>query len=205
LSLAGSEEWTLLAAEAALSSLSPDRLVWLTQTDRPERRLSASSGDRLLGSELDVIVYDAHGGFDPDSFGAALGALCGGGLLLLLTPPLESWPQLPDPQANRVAVHPFSATQVTGRFLERFARTLIQSDAVARVSESHPIPVDPVPRARIPPTIGAQGADLQATPAVGLDGDRTSVGPERTRTGHCTVADGGGQTHRARFVVNSRR
>jgi tRNA(Met) cytidine acetyltransferase len=49
------------------------------------------------------LVYDAYGGFDPDSFGAAAGALRGGGLLLLLTPPLDRWPDRPDPQAVRIA------------------------------------------------------------------------------------------------------
>ena len=104
LALAGSRNWTLSAASAALSRRAGEQVVWLTERRAPGLHLPLSRGDKLLGSELDVLVYDAHGGFDPDSFGAALGALRGGGLLLLLTPPWDSWPELPDPQAASCAL-----------------------------------------------------------------------------------------------------
>ncbi|MCG6863597.1 MAG: DUF1726 domain-containing protein, partial [Chromatiaceae bacterium] len=138
--LAGSPGWTWFAAVAAIPGGSGDRTVWLSERKRPGQCLPLSAGHKLLGSELDVLVYDCHSGFDPDGFGAALGALCGGGLLLLLTPDLERWPNLPDPQATRVAVHPFSGTQVKGRFLRRFAGVLTRSESITLVSESGPIP-----------------------------------------------------------------
>lgn len=143
--LAGGLGWTLSAATAAVSTNDGERVIWLSEREINSPQLPLSRGDRLLGSELDVLVYDAHGGFDPDSFGAALGALRGGGLLLLLTPNLESWPLLPDPQATRLAVHPFSGRQVTGRFLSRFARILASSDGLVLVGESAPIPGPPGP------------------------------------------------------------
>ena len=42
-------------------------------------------GSRLLGQECDVLVFDARKDFDANSFMAALGALVGGGLLIVLT------------------------------------------------------------------------------------------------------------------------
>ncbi len=94
----------------------------------------------LLGAEVESLVYDAHDGFDADSFGAALGALRGGGLLLLLIPDLQSWPRLPDPQAERIAVHPFTPGQMPGRFIRRLSRVIAGSAAIALVTESDPIP-----------------------------------------------------------------
>ena len=141
--LAGSGGWTLSAALAALPTDAGEPVVWLSERAVPGRCLPVSRGDGLLGSEVDVLIYDAHSGFDPDSFGAALGALRGGGLLLLLTPDLESWPRVPDPQAARVAVHPLVASQVTARFLSRFARALTRSDGVVLLSEADPIPHEP--------------------------------------------------------------
>jgi tRNA(Met) cytidine acetyltransferase len=140
LALAGNSSWTLSAAKAALSTQTGKQVVWLTQRRASGLRLPLSRGDKLLGAELDILVYDTHSGLDPDSLGAALGALRGGGLLLLLTPPLESWPRLPDPQAARVAVHPFSAEQVTGRFLRRFVRALASAEGVILLSELDPVP-----------------------------------------------------------------
>jgi len=142
LALTGSPSWTLSTATAVISMQAGSQVAWLTerQSPAPGMRLPLSRGDKLLGSELDILVYDAYSGFDPDSFAAALGAIRGGGLLLLLTPHLESWPQLPDPQAVRVAVHPFTASQVTGRFLRRLAHALSRAEGVCLLSETDPAP-----------------------------------------------------------------
>jgi tRNA(Met) cytidine acetyltransferase len=86
----------LLAGAGWLGDLAPD-----TVTPVAPSRVS-----RLLGRELPALVVDAYAGFDPDAVGAAIGALCGGGLLLLLTPPLAQWADYPDPQHARIAVAP---------------------------------------------------------------------------------------------------
>jgi tRNA(Met) cytidine acetyltransferase len=96
------------------------------------------AGVGLLGRDVEVLAFDAHSGFDPDSFAAAIGSIRGGGLLILLTPPLDRWPQLPDPQAQRVAVYPATWDQVSGRFLARFARVLTSSAGVTVISEGQP-------------------------------------------------------------------
>ena len=132
--------WTISAASAALSGSSRGRVVWLSEREVSGSCLPLSHGGKLLGSEVDTLVYDTHSGFDPDSFGAALGTLRGGGLLLLLTPDLRGWPEHLDPQAARVAVHPFVAARVTGRFLGRFIRVLARSDGISLLSELGPIP-----------------------------------------------------------------
>jgi tRNA(Met) cytidine acetyltransferase len=128
--LCGSAAWTLVAAGEALSHATAGKTVWLSERDLHRDRLPIPQGGKLLGSEVDTLVYDAHSGFDPDSFGAALGALRGGGLLLLLTPPLEHWPEVADPQASRIAVHPFGPERVGGRFLRRLVRVLTSSPGV---------------------------------------------------------------------------
>ena len=117
-----------------------EEVTWLTDRRSARRCLGVSDGGRLLGGELDTLIYDAHSGFDPDSFGAALGALRGGGLLVLLTPPLDVWPQLLDPQASRIAVHPYTPDQVTGRFLRRFVGVLQVSAGAVVVAQGQAIP-----------------------------------------------------------------
>jgi tRNA(Met) cytidine acetyltransferase len=46
--------------------------------------VSGKQGNMLLGRECDVLVFDARSGVDANSFTAALGALVGGGLLLVI-------------------------------------------------------------------------------------------------------------------------
>ncbi len=118
----------------------PGQGVWLSDGPGPEDRRPLAAGLQLLGQELDYLVYDAHAGFDPDGFGAATGALRGGGLLLLLTPPLPRWPHLPDPQARRITVEPYRPDQLGNRFLSRLTRVLATAAELIRVEEGGPIP-----------------------------------------------------------------
>ena len=136
--LAGSASWCRLAAEVCLAA-NPGQVVWLSDGPGPDDRRPLAAGPRLLGEELDYLVYDAHAGFDPDGFAAATGALRGGGLLLLLTPPLPLWPHLPDPQAQRVTVAPFHPDQLSHRFLTRLARVLGNAAELIQVEEGAPI------------------------------------------------------------------
>ncbi len=46
--------------------------------------VSAKQGHMLLGRECDVLLFDARKNFDANSFTAALGALVGGGMLIVL-------------------------------------------------------------------------------------------------------------------------
>lgn len=120
--LSGDADWTATHAWRCVAAL-PDQVpTWLTERPLADDALPLRAADRLLGSDLDLLVYDAHSGFDPDGFGAATGAIRGGGLLLLLTPPLGDWPDLTDPQAERIAVWPNTAASVGRRFPGRLAR-----------------------------------------------------------------------------------
>jgi tRNA(Met) cytidine acetyltransferase len=122
--LSGDADWTATRALRCVAAL-PDQVpTWLTERPLADGALPLRTADRLLGSDIDLLVYDAHSGFDPDGFGAATGAIRGGGLLLLLTPPLADWPDLTDPQAERIAVWPNTAASVPGRFLRRLTRLL---------------------------------------------------------------------------------
>lgn len=125
---AGEREWCREKAVALLSGFS--RPLWLS--DHPREGGPTGGGQllRLLGGEIDAIVFDAHGGFDVEAFGAAAGMVRGGGLFLLLTPPLERWPRFPDPEHRRLLVHPWRVEEISGRFLQRLAR-LIGSEGIA--------------------------------------------------------------------------
>ncbi|MBP6733114.1 MAG: tRNA(Met) cytidine acetyltransferase [Chromatiaceae bacterium] len=135
--IAGAAAWTQGTAEACLRD-QPGTGVWLADgpLTRPHQPLAA--GLKLLGRELDYLVYDAQAGFDPDSFGAATGALCGGGLLLLLTPPLQDWPDLPDPQARRITVEGCASEHLGGRFVARLTRVLASHEGLTLIEQGKP-------------------------------------------------------------------
>ncbi len=134
--ISGSNEW---CSEVALkiAALFDQQQVWITR--QPPTGVEAYAGREVLqrlGSEVDLLVYDCHDGFDVDAFGAASGLIKGGGLLLLLTPPLQDWPQLPDPEAQRF----FKSDCVSSNFIKRFIQISKASDALLLVSENSVMP-----------------------------------------------------------------
>jgi tRNA(Met) cytidine acetyltransferase len=96
-----------------------------------------------LGRELDLLIYNAFAGFDPDAFGALSGTLRGGGLLFLLTPPLSQWQDFLDPDIARITVAGFEPKEISGHFLSRIGGILQQGASIVRISPdqiSLPVP-----------------------------------------------------------------
>jgi len=134
--LSGSADWTAERARELVDGFVGVETVWLSERPFTPQVHPMRSALALLGQDLDLLVFDAHSGFDPDGFGAATGAIRGGGLLVLLVPPLDVWPTLPDPQAERIAVWPHGAEAVGGRFLARLVRTLQDAEGILHLRES---------------------------------------------------------------------
>jgi len=138
--LHGERRWGRAAATAMLSTLHLPRRVWLGETPPGSDMLEVRTARQLLGQELDGVVLDAWAGFDAEAFGAVAGTLQAGGLMLLLTPPLEQWRDYADPEHARLAVTPCEAEQVSGRFLQHVVGTLRNSPGITLLGQGEPLP-----------------------------------------------------------------
>lgn len=94
-------------------------------------RLSATRARSRLGSEHDLVVFDAVSalaGFDPDAFGAISGTVQAGGWLVLLTPAHWQLPDSgewrPDTDYGRLAHWPHGVETLTTNYLQRLAGML---------------------------------------------------------------------------------
>lgn len=103
---------------------------------------------RLLGREYRVLVYNAHGGFHPQAFGALLGTARAGGLVLLLCPPLALWPARGDPDLARHVALPEQAEGLYSLFLQRLVRLLQEDPEVLFHCEGGPAPAPRLPPPR---------------------------------------------------------
>ena len=92
----------------------------------------------LPGQELDLVVFNAWSGFDPDVFGAMSGCLRGGGLLLLLIPPVTQWKDYEDPHYDRIRVALSSNQPMPGRYLRRLLATLQADSEVSWCEQEKP-------------------------------------------------------------------
>lgn len=148
-----------------------------------------------MGAETDLLVYDAWSGLDPDGLGAATGSLRGGGLLLLLTPPIAAWPELPDPQAARIAVWPHEPQDLARRFQRRLIRVLLDQPGVTLVREG-----EPVPR---PPTEGSAPAPDPGTRAI-EPGPGTAATTDQWAAIQAILHLARGRTHRPLVLIAHR-
>jgi tRNA(Met) cytidine acetyltransferase len=97
------------------------------------RSVGYARADRLMGTTQELLVYDCHGRCEPNVLGQVTGTVDGGGLLVLMTPPLEEWPDRCDGFDETLAVPPFGVQDVTGRFRERLVETLRAHRGIAVV------------------------------------------------------------------------
>ncbi|RRJ29206.1 tRNA(Met) cytidine acetyltransferase TmcA [Halocatena pleomorpha] len=132
--LTGSHESTLDAATTVVSAADFDDAV-LVGHQSAERldRYSPTQVTTLLGTTHDCIVIDAHEECRPNTIGRVAGAVDGGGLFVLLTPPLDSWVDRRDQFDATLAVPPDDVADVTGRFRRRLVSLLRRHDGIAIV------------------------------------------------------------------------
>ncbi|MFD1515595.1 tRNA(Met) cytidine acetyltransferase TmcA [Halomarina rubra] len=116
----------------------------------------------LLGTTHDCVVVDLRDECRPNALGRSVGAVDGGGLLVVVTPPLDAWPTRRDRFDETLAVPPNVLADVAGNFRRRLAALLrvhrgiavvdLDSWTVERDGLTDPAPVrprpDPTPPAR---------------------------------------------------------
>jgi len=156
--LAGDREAGLETADELLDALP----IPLTGTSLVSTRdalacehVPPRNADRLLGTTRQAVVFDAHPDCRPNALGRVVGAVDGGGLLILLAPPLDDWPARRDAFDEGLAVPPFDASDVTGHFRRRLVDTLRAHPGIAIYDlDSGTLErdgrTDPAPRVREP-------------------------------------------------------
>jgi tRNA(Met) cytidine acetyltransferase len=87
----------------------------------------------LLGTTRSLVVLDCHERCEPNHIGQLVGTVDGGGLFVLLTPPLDTWSDRRDAFHETLGVPPLDSSDVTGLFRKRLVRTLREHRGIALV------------------------------------------------------------------------
>jgi tRNA(Met) cytidine acetyltransferase len=125
--LAGDRSAGVEAARTLLAGADVDDAAVAAVTARDDTGYAATDpagADRLLGATRTAVLVDCHDRFAPNALGQTAGVVDGGGLLVLLTPPLDAWPDRRDAFDEGLAVPPFDSGAVGGRFRRRLVGTL---------------------------------------------------------------------------------
>jgi len=97
-----------------------------TQLNLCRQQITNKECQRLLGQEVDTLVYDAFSGFNPDSLSLISGTLVAGGVFVLVTPAADQWAQWNDPELDKLWVQPFNREDVQRYFLNWVLSSLQQ-------------------------------------------------------------------------------
>ena len=154
--VAGERHWGQALVQQAIEALGFKRPLWVSD-EAPKScwRIEKQQARQLLGQEIDCLVYDAWAGLDPDALAAVSGALSGGGLLLLLTPPMAQWPAYRDPDYQRLLVHPFTLEDIAGRFIAFFQQSLLMAGDIQLIEQGEAIEFHAETSVALPPTVAS--------------------------------------------------
>lgn len=132
--LTGDHETCLDAVPAVLDVLEPTDpvLVGHRAVSRLERHRPRQA-DALLGTTRECVVLDTHEDCHPNAIGRVVGAVDGGGVLILLAPLLDEWPDRRDRFDETLAVPPADVGEVAGNFRRRLVRLLRAHEGIAIV------------------------------------------------------------------------
>jgi len=85
--LQGDSAWCLSSSLDLLSGFDKEQIIFLSNsTDSNYKTISQKQAQQLLGKEFDGVIFDALETFNPDSFGAIVGTIKAGGLLIIFMP-----------------------------------------------------------------------------------------------------------------------
>ena len=118
--LAGDRSRALDRVREILDGTDADETVYVgPESPLPCRAVEPSQTAELMGTTQQRLVYDCHERCEPNALGRVVGTVDGGGLLVLLTPPLAPWPDRRDAFDATLAVPPFASEDVSGAFRQR--------------------------------------------------------------------------------------
>jgi tRNA(Met) cytidine acetyltransferase len=148
--LRGSPSETRAAALRLVEALPDDAVLWIGDDD--DVRFATISTRRVagvLGRAFDVVVIDAHDGFDADVLGQAHGLVWGGGALVLRRSVVDA------PPARKLVVVPYTIDDVTRRFDRHVERTLEVTPTPERLEPAMHVVAGTAEQARVVDTLVA--------------------------------------------------
>ena len=122
--LSGDRERCYEGAETAVGAIDAGATVTVSDHDIVGEGVSYDRVGTLLGRTYDCVVVDCHDTCRPNAIGQATGTIDGGGLLILLAPPLSAWTAARGRFAAALAPPPFAVDAVGSRFKRHLLRTL---------------------------------------------------------------------------------
>jgi len=87
--------------------------------------------DKYLGTNYDFLAIDVHQSFVPNDLGRLINIVKGGGLIVILTPPFDKWPQITNFFHEIVVTPPYTMRDIKNNFVRWVIKKLKEHEGVA--------------------------------------------------------------------------
>ena len=80
--------------------------------------------EQYLGTQCTVLIINCFDGFNPDIFCALCGTVQSPGIIVLMTPHADQWPDYADPDYLSLCSYPFTHKDINGRYIKYITHKL---------------------------------------------------------------------------------
>ena len=84
----------------------------------------------IMGTTWQLLILDLTEQLRPNDLGRLVETTAGGGLVLLLTPPIDEWPKTTTEFQKRLITYPYTEKDLRNRFIKRFVRKLHEHEGI---------------------------------------------------------------------------
>jgi len=85
---------------------------------------SRSEIENNLGTEYSTLLFNCFGGFNPDLFCALVGLIRAPGIIILVTPQIETWPDIVNQDYSHRYSHPYTPKDIKSRYIKYLTNKL---------------------------------------------------------------------------------
>jgi len=105
------------------------------QEELPVESYHIKDCDKLLGTTYDFLILDIYHSFQPADLGKLYGIVRGGGLIFLITPPIEKWKSMLNRYHYHILTPPYKEADIRRNFIKWFVKKLWQHDGIAIIED----------------------------------------------------------------------
>ncbi len=84
----------------------------------------------VMGRTYEILILDMVRSLTPDDIGRVFGVVRGGGLIFVIAPPFEKWPEIKTTFHEHLLTPPYTLKDTKNRFLKRFVRKLKEHSGI---------------------------------------------------------------------------
>ncbi|KZY45419.1 hypothetical protein A3732_10405, partial [Oleiphilus sp. HI0050] len=155
--LSGDKNWCLdtVQSNSLFGDINEAIYISASEPIKGFKSVSAHKVKSLLGGDCNLLLWDGFDGLSPDGLGGASGLVRGGGLFIIMVPPLADLAKAPDPDYRRMCSDESELSKTNTFFLQRLISFFNSQDCLLFCQEN---------QSQLPAVPAAATTQVQALP-----------------------------------------